>query len=81
MNMNQTVRFSTFDYLKPTEKQLKIMEYVRGLFKSLVYGLSAELPDGTDKATAIRKIREAAMWSKVAATRHGNGAPRLDEEA
>ena len=67
---------STFEYLKPTEKQLKAMEDVRVDFKVFASYLSKALPDGPDKTYVLRKLRECAMWSNIALTRHPDGSPR-----
>ena len=67
---------STFDYLKPTDGQMKVMEDARAAAK--VYGLALIelLPEGPDKTYTLRKLREVAMWANVAITRQSDGAPR-----
>lgn len=67
---------STFQYLKPTEKQLGDMEIARKA--SSVYALTLEtlVPDGPDKTYLIRKLREVAMWVNIAITRNPDGSPR-----
>lgn len=67
---------STFEYLRPTEEQMRIMLDVRAA--SHVYGsvLQALLPDGPDKTYVLRKLREVAMWANVAITRFADGTPR-----
>ena len=67
---------STFEYLKPTDEQLKAMEEARQ--RAFVYAnaLDALLPEGPDKTYAMRKLREVAMWVNVAITRQPDGSPR-----
>lgn len=67
---------STFNYLKPNERQMAVMDDVRQRYYVLVQALQQALPDGPDKTYVIRLIRTAAMWSHVAITRHQDGSPR-----
>jgi hypothetical protein len=67
---------SAFDYLKPTDKQLRIMGDVRAQFADLAAFLGGMLPEGPDKTYVLRHLRECSMWSMVAITRHPDGAPR-----
>ena len=67
---------STFDYLKPTDEQVKAMQRCREAAKDYAAVLSDELPDGPDKSYVLRKLRELAMWANVSITRHADGAPR-----
>lgn len=70
---------STFEYLKPTEAQMDVMEDVRIAAKKFAEALEALLPDGPDKTFALRNHRTTAMWANVAITRHPDGAPRTSE--
>ena len=67
---------STYEFLKPTDEQIKQMAQIRTAAK--VYGevLEACLPDGPDKTFVIRGHRSNAMWANVAITRHPDGSPR-----
>jgi hypothetical protein len=67
---------STYEYLKPTDDQIKRMAEAREAAK--VYGEALErlLPDGPDKTFAIRAHRSNAMWANVAITRLPDGTPR-----
>jgi hypothetical protein len=67
---------STFKYLKPTDDQIKQMEFVRQAAHTYARVLEANLPDGSDKTYTIRKLREVAMWANVAITRQPDGSPR-----
>lgn len=67
---------SVFDYLKPTERQMFVMQDVRERFFVLANALQQALPDGADKTYVLRLIRTAAMWSHVAITRDQDGSPR-----
>jgi hypothetical protein len=69
---------STFEYLKPTDKQMKLMSELREAAKEYCDVLEALLPDGADKTFIIRAHRANAMWANVAATRFQDGAPRGD---
>jgi hypothetical protein len=67
---------STFEYLKPTDEQIKQMEEARQ--RAFVYAnaMEALIPDGPDKTYMLRKFREVAMWANIAITRQPDGAPR-----
>lgn len=67
---------STYEYLKPTDDQIKLMTKLRDAAK--VYGdiLEAALPEGPDKIFVIRMHRSNAMWVNVAITRLPDGTPR-----
>lgn len=67
---------STFEYLKPTDEQLKTMALVRNASRLYAEGLDMLLPDGPDKTYVLRKLREIAMWANVAITRNADGTPR-----
>ena len=67
---------STFQYLKPSEKQLDTMSPLRDDFARFAHLLEQCLPDGPDKTHVIRLIRDAAMWAHVSITRHADGSPR-----
>jgi hypothetical protein len=67
---------STFQYLKPTDDQLSIMDMVRSDFAAFSDMLDHLLPEGADKDHVIRLIRDAAMWANVAITREADGSPR-----
>lgn len=67
---------STFNYLKPTDKQVEDMAIVRSKFMELMFGIDGFIPEGPDKTYLIRKLREVAMWANIAITRQADGAPR-----
>lgn len=67
---------TTFEYLKPTEEQIKTMERARLAARSYAEALDRLLPVGPDKTYALRKLREIAMWANVAITREASGEPR-----
>ena len=66
----------TFVYLKPTDRQMQTMDFVREAFSHIASVLEQNLPDGPDKTYVIRHLRETAMWAHVAITRTEDGAPR-----
>lgn len=67
---------STFEYLKPTDAQKELMEFMRERSKNYAQDVEAHLPDGADKTYILRKLREVAMWVNVAITREADGTPR-----
>jgi hypothetical protein len=67
---------STYEYLKPTDAQLRKMERLRQAAKTYSDELEMELPDGPDKTFIIRNHRSNAMWVNVAITRQPDGGPR-----
>ena len=67
---------STFDHLTPTDMQLKLMADVREHFAEFAKFLSLALPEGPDKTSVLRQLRDCAMWSNVAITRTADGSPR-----
>ena len=69
-----------FDHLKPTNHQIKTMEYLRAAAKQYATVLEALLPDGSDKTYVLRKLRTVAMWANVTVTRHADGTPRTEQD-
>ena len=67
---------STFDYLKPREGQIEVMNALREYTKEYAERIDQALDDGPDKTYILRKLRELAMWVNVALTRHPDGSPR-----
>jgi hypothetical protein len=67
---------STFEFLKPTEKQIEDMAIVRKAAKDYADILDRMLPEGPDKTYMLRAHRSNAMWANVAITRLPDGAPR-----
>jgi hypothetical protein len=66
----------TFDYLKPSEEQMLIMQRLRGAASAYAAAVEAELSDGPDKTYLLRKFREVAMWVNIAITRRSDGSVR-----
>jgi hypothetical protein len=67
---------STYDYLKPTDQQLKDMTEARQAARLYSEVLERILPEGPDKTYILRAHRANSMWVNVAITRHPDGAPR-----
>lgn len=67
---------STYEFLKPTEKQIEQMARVRQAARVFSEVLEKELPEGPDKTFCIRGHRANAMWTNVAITRLPDGTPR-----
>jgi hypothetical protein len=68
---------STFEYLKPTDEQLKKMSEVREATSNYAAQLLINVPDGPDRTYLIRHLREVLMWANVAITRLPDGTPRI----
>lgn len=69
---------STYEYLKPTDRQMGQMARVRAAAAAYSAVLESELPEGPDKTFVIRNHRSNAMWANVAITRLPDGTPRPD---
>ena len=69
---------TTFEYLKPTEQQLKVMAEAREMAAKYAWYLEITLKDGADKDHIMRQLRDVAMWVNVAITRLPDGTPRID---
>jgi hypothetical protein len=67
---------STFEYLKPTDEQMKTMGAVRDAFLGFALTIEPYLPDGPDKTYLMRQLRDCAMWANSAITRNPEGSPR-----
>jgi hypothetical protein len=67
---------TTFEYYKPTEKQLKEMETLREAAKHYYCMLETHLHEGADKTFVLRSLRSLAMWVNVCITRDTDGQPR-----
>jgi hypothetical protein len=69
---------TTFEYLQPTDAQMREMARCREAVTQYATILETWLPDGPDKTYLLRKLREVAMWVNVALTRNPDGSPRED---
>ncbi len=69
---------STFEYIKPSEAQIRTMAFLREAAADYAGYLETLLPDGPDKTYVLRRLREIAMWANVAVTRQADGTPRSD---
>jgi hypothetical protein len=67
---------SSFDYQKPTDAQMEVLDNARALFKVFVANIDGLLPAGPDKTYVLRQLRDCAMWTNVAITRNPDGSPR-----
>ena len=72
-----TLHKSTFDYLKPTDGQVDVMNSLRKTTADYAGVIDQALDDGPDKTYILRRIRETAMWINVALTRNADGSPRV----
>lgn len=71
-----TLHSSTFEYLKPTDGQVDVMNHLRKVTADYATVIDNALDDGPDKTYILRRIRETAMWINVALTRNADGSPR-----
>ncbi len=71
-----TLHSSTFEYLKPTDGQKDVMDYLREVAAKYASTIDQALDDGADKTYILRRIRETAMWINVALVRNADGSPR-----
>lgn len=67
---------TTFEYLKPTDKQLEAMAKVCAAFAECAGHVLVNVPEGPDRTYLLRKLRECGMWANVAITRNADGSPR-----
>jgi hypothetical protein len=70
---------TTFEYLKPTDEQIRTMAQLRSLTANYMRDVDRLVPEGPDKTYILRKLREVGMWENVAITRHPDGSPRVDD--
>lgn len=68
---------STFEYHKPTDRQLEQMAELRAAARAYHDMIEKMVPDGPDKTYIMRKLRTAAMWVNTAITRQPDGTPRI----
>ena len=67
---------STFEYLKPTDKQLHDMGRLRAAAASYARTLEEILPAGPDTTFILRAHRANSMWANVCIARNADGSPR-----
>ncbi len=72
-----TLHTSTYDYLKPTDGQVDVMNHLRKVTADYAAVIDQALDDGPDKTYILRRIRETAMWINVSLTRNADGSPRV----
>ena len=71
---------STFQYLKPTEDELRQMNDLRESTANYAALLDTALPEGPDKTYIMRSLRTLAMWINVCLTRRADGTPRQEAD-
>lgn len=52
----------SFQYVKPTEEQVDLMQVFRDMYQALGERIQAELPDGRGKSLALTNLEQSAMW-------------------
>jgi hypothetical protein len=68
----------TFEYLKPTQGQLDVMNWLRRVSTDYAAQIDQALDDGPDKTYILRRVRDTAMWINVALIRNADGSPRSE---
>jgi len=68
---------STFEYLKPSDAQIEVMNHLRKVTADYAAQLDQALDSGPDKTYILRRVRETAFWINVALTRNSDGSPRV----
>ena len=68
---------STFEYLKPSDAQIEVMDHLRKVTAEYADQLDQALDNGPDKTYILRRVRETAFWINVALTRNSDGSPRV----
>lgn len=66
---------SLFQYLKPSDAQIKDMAVLREAYLILYQAVNA-MPAGRYKSLAITALEESAMWANKGVTRDSDGTPR-----
>lgn len=51
-----------FDYQKPTDANIPVIEATRDIFKTIHKNLLS-LPESRERSIAITKLEESAMWA------------------
>lgn len=59
---------STFQYVKPTEDQLALMQEFRDKMETLYEEMVQKVPTNRGKSIALTKFEESAMWLNKAIT-------------
>ena len=67
---------TTFEYLKPSDGQIEVMNHLRKVTADYAAQIDQALDEGPDKTYILRRIRETAMWINVTLTRLPDGTPR-----
>lgn len=52
----------SFQYIKPTEEQIELMQGFRDQFEALTTELKEKVPASRGLSLAITKLEEAAFW-------------------
>ena len=74
--LSRRLHHTTYEYLRPSDEQVKVMSLLRTAARQYSDMLDEFLPDGPDKTFILRAHRANAMWANVAVTRHADGTPR-----
>lgn len=68
----------TFEYLKPTDRQLAVMAKLRVAAQNYASVVDNFLVDSPDKTYILRQFRTVAMWANVCVTRETDGSPKKE---
>lgn len=60
----------SFQYLKPTEEQIVLMQKYRDKFEDLYLEIFKEIEGSRGKSVCLTKLEEAAMWINKGITKN-----------
>lgn len=52
----------SFQYIKPTDDQMKLMQEFRDRFETLANEIKEHVPESRGKSLAMTKLEESAFW-------------------
>jgi hypothetical protein len=60
----------SFQHIKPTDKQLEVMQDFRDIFENLSGIIKNDVKDSRGRALCLTKLEEAAFWLNKAITKN-----------
>lgn len=60
----------TYQYVKPTEEQVKLMQAFRDEFETLEGNIQNAVPSSEGLCRCVTKLREASFWLNAAITKN-----------
>lgn len=62
----------SFQYIKPTDEQVTLMQEFRDTYETLVEELKSKVPASRGLSLAITKLEESAFWLNKGITHNDN---------